>query len=429
MVSLQSISMLKKKPLFLAATTITLLALVLAGVFVAGQSSSKKEIKLPAIPSATPKLATAILEIFVQPVAVKLPGKKEFSPAKDKMLIPVGTQIKTGKEGRAQIVFPGGTVTRVDTESVIHLKEFDPEKYNIFIEILDGRIWSRVKKLFGRETFRTSGGTMIATVRGTSYGHGILPGDYNRGTVLEGLVDIECIKGDNAVQLAENMKADMNCAQDIGFEPVSINDADFIDEWILFNIEEDKKLDDRFGPETYGDVLGASTKISPTITQKPGNPTYTPKPESNNYNSTGPSYTPKPDDTKAPQSQSIPTATYTPEPPRATDTPIPPPPPAIKRAFEDSDLISKLLGRLSGGTVITVEGENLSTSNSMGIDKGSFAGFHEVTDTRVTGKFSGVTCGNRTVTITTQGGSTSTGVGISSLLCLPLIGGILGGQQ
>lgn len=424
----------KLKPFLLGGFT---LALILALVsFTAYKMSSNQANQVKGLStSITPtpinsKLA-ARLEIYEGTVAVKLPSEQTYKKAKSKMIIPEGSFIKTGSTGRAQIIFPGGTATRLDFNTEIQLKQFSPEPQNILVDIIQGRIWSRIKKLFGNESYRSSSPTMIATVRGTSYGHGVLAGDFNRGLVLKGSVELKCTSSEDALLLEENQKTDASCSQKTGFEAQPLGEIDQIDEWISFNEKQDTLLEERFGDVYFdGDVLGAAISVTPT----PGNPSATPNPATTITKPTITSkatYTPKPQisakkesssQSSEPNRPAIHSPTYTPNPiltftptPTLSPTTTPEAKPIIKVARETTEFLGQLTSL--GRTTIVIEGENLQNAS---ID---FSGTTKESITsqsanRIEAKFYNVSCGVHTVTVTNTAGSASQEVRIQALICL-----------
>jgi hypothetical protein len=185
-------------------------------------------------------LETAKLKIITLPVQVKLPDASEFIDASDGMDIPLGTTVKTGKTGRAGIVYPSGTTTRLDHDTTILLKEFDVAPQQITVEILNGRVWSRVKKLMGNESYETEVQGVTATVRGTAYEHSATE-EAILTRVIEGQVDVSCNDANVQMEVTASQKALTDCTlpeDQIKVQPLTIQDAE--DEWIQFNATIDK---------------------------------------------------------------------------------------------------------------------------------------------------------------------------------------------
>ncbi|GEM_PF-5386478 len=281
---------MKKKILIAIIAIILLLIFGLGGKsFIANfQKQDKFQISTISspVPAANPKL-----EIFSASVFIKTSEGGDWREAQDQQEIPVNTQVKTDSKGRAQIVYPNGTVTRIDKNSQITLEKFENKPFNADVLLSVGRIWSRVKKLLGGESYETKSSTLVASVRGTSFGLGILSDGQSKITVTKHKVHIDCIENKLQADIDKTDKTITNCKTSP--KPLPIDSTEFNDEWYIFNNQEDLNLDKRFGKNTYSDedtVLSASTtKPSPTATPttKP-TPTVTPTP------SASPTATPNP---------------------------------------------------------------------------------------------------------------------------------------
>lgn len=220
------------------------------------------------------KTATATLEIFAPPVFIQLPGTSEKVTAQDKQEITEGTTISTGDGGRAQLVYDTHTVTRIDVNSEIVVGKLTTDPTQIHIDLKKNRIWSRVAKLAGLEKYENKSPTVLATVRGTSFGMGILPDGTTKVTTTKGAVDATCQEKAADATVNKDRIIVFNCDEEDTSRESEINRSTQ-DEWFEFNELEDKKLKERFG-DVYkdeedvlgafsGDVLGDTTLLpSPT---------------------------------------------------------------------------------------------------------------------------------------------------------------------
>ncbi len=244
------------------------------------------------------------LEIFQAGIALKLPDSETFVEGKDGQEIPVGTILKTDATGRAQVLYPNGSVTRVDFNSQMQLEEFSNNGFQAKVKLSSGRIWSRVVKLLGKESFQTESQNLVASIRGTSFGHGILANGSDRLLVTKGNVQGDCANQTQSGLVTFDRKAVFSCkkGEKAATAPLDASDKD---EWYRFNLAEDQKLDQRFGKDRYADEIAKS----PTPTPRPSaTPKSTPSPAG------GPTATP----TTTPNSNPTPTAT-----PTSTLTPTP----------------------------------------------------------------------------------------------------------
>lgn len=216
--------------------------------------------------SETTKI-TAKLEIFEGTVSTKT-GDSEYTTATNGQEVVVGTQIKTADGARAQIVYSNDSVTRIDENAEVVVENLDKSgKFSPSILIKTGRVWSRIAKLIGGEGYETKTSTTVATIRGTSYGHGILANGENKVTTTKGEVQGRCVNGSQEETVGVDTKSFYNCKVGTDARVGDIDNSDQ-DDWFEFNEEEDKKLNEKFGEETYDDeedVLGLATS-SPTPT-------------------------------------------------------------------------------------------------------------------------------------------------------------------
>ena len=207
-------------------------------------------------------IAKATLELVGNPVWIILPITTEKIVARNDQEIVAGTTVITGVKARAQVVYPNHTVTRMDENTQIVIQSFQTQPTQVKVKLEKNRIWSRVSKLLGKESYQTETSTVVATVRGTSYDHGILSDGRNKIITIKGSVEASCVEKNLGNLVTKYHKLLLNCGKDNEIEEGLINDKDK-DAWYEFNEKEDKKLDERFGSETYGDeeVLGVSTDI------------------------------------------------------------------------------------------------------------------------------------------------------------------------
>lgn len=198
---------------------------------------------------------TATLEVFAQPVSLILPGTADKIQATNKQEIPEGTTVATGETGRAQLLFPNKSVTRMDFNTELILKKLTANPAQVEVKLIKKRIWNRVAKLLGKQdSFQTETGITVATVRGTSYAHGILPDGRNRIIATKGTVETKCLDNSQNATVTPNAKILFNCKGGGNLPLLQLDEeVKDRDEWFEFNQKEDSSLDVRFGKDTYGD--------------------------------------------------------------------------------------------------------------------------------------------------------------------------------
>jgi hypothetical protein len=265
----------------------------------------------------TPQAANITLEIFSGNVFITDSTTGKETQAVTNQPVNVGSSIRTDATGRAQVLYSGGTVTRIDHTSSMTITKAEIAPEEITVNITLGRVWSRVKKLLGNESYETQTGSVVAAVRGTSYGHGILADGRNKITTSKHTVFVQCLNDTQSGSVTQNMKFFLDCQNGSPSQIIPIDDSDQ-DEWYQFNLEQDRLLDTRFGAGIFddeGEIQGASASATPTIMAKP-----TAKPQTTSV--------PTPTQTAAPAQTPNPTTTTTQPPiPTSTPTQIPKPTP------------------------------------------------------------------------------------------------------
>jgi len=123
--------------------------------------------------AAMPGKAAASGTITVQNPGVTVLKKRAatFSTAKTGQKINVGDTVQTDATGLAELAFPDGSLTRLDTDTVFTLKKLVNETGNRQVEgtVSAGQTWNRVQKLSESDTFEQKGNGATAAVLGTAF--------------------------------------------------------------------------------------------------------------------------------------------------------------------------------------------------------------------------------------------------------------------
>lgn len=259
-----------KRPLLIVVTLAVVVAVGISIWFVWSKNHTQSE-RLRVTADETIPNSEAQLETFSKPVYVLLPGETDRKEAFEGQKVPEGTTVITGAGGRAQILYPNHTVTRLDFNTEISVAKLTSNPAQIKVKLEKNRIWSRIPKLLGNESYQTESSTVVATVRGTSYGHGILPDGRNKVSTTKGTVVANCAQSNAGGDVKKDTKSFFDCGKEteVTSEPIDKTDQD---EWYGFNEDQDKVLNGRFETGTYDDdvlgaeidVLGVSTLASPT---------------------------------------------------------------------------------------------------------------------------------------------------------------------
>ena len=152
---------------------------------------------------------TAVLEIFSQQVWTR-EGNIQVS-AKNGNIVHVGDSVITGPNGRAQLLYPNHSVTRINVNSEFILTNNQDNPVRIEVDLIKGSIWSRVAKLLGKDVYQTKTATVLATVRGTSYELGIMPDGNDEILTTKHTVDVTCMNETQKGNVSTNNKFIISC--------------------------------------------------------------------------------------------------------------------------------------------------------------------------------------------------------------------------
>ncbi len=156
-------------------------------------------------------------------------------------------KIKVAPGSRISIILKDGSVIRLEAGTELQVADISYQGSTIksaVFKITTGRIWAKPKPLAADATFKVETPSIEATVRGTSFDTDYL-NQVNVEYVCQHQVDVNLAgKSDfKTVHQGEIFRIrDSNLQEDFDLGPVPATPAD-IDDWILFNQNEDKKLD------------------------------------------------------------------------------------------------------------------------------------------------------------------------------------------
>ncbi len=112
----------------------------------------------------------ATLTVLQPDVMVKRNRQENFQTLDHQMIINAGDEIKTSANGRAQLTYPNGTVTRIDEDSYLRVQILDTNGSQSRINLLAGEILSKIKNILGTGNYyEIQTDTVVASVRGTVF--------------------------------------------------------------------------------------------------------------------------------------------------------------------------------------------------------------------------------------------------------------------
>src|SRR5690349_1127759 len=141
-----------------------LLSLLVVGVLAAGALA----ITATAAGAAD---SLASLKVSADNVQIKQKGKSTFVDAKDGLALKQGDTIKTDADGRAEIDYTDGSLTRLAGSTVFTLSKLTDEKGGRQTQgtLSVGETWNRAAKVSETGSFEVKAGGTTAAVEGTAF--------------------------------------------------------------------------------------------------------------------------------------------------------------------------------------------------------------------------------------------------------------------
>jgi len=140
------------------------LSLLVVGVLAAGTL---------ALSAATAGAAESLasLKITADNVQIKQKGKSSFTDAKNGMALKQGDTIKTDADGRAEIDYTDGSLTRLAGSTVFTISTLTNERGGRQTQgtLSVGETWNRAAKVSETGSFKVEAGGTTAAVEGTAF--------------------------------------------------------------------------------------------------------------------------------------------------------------------------------------------------------------------------------------------------------------------
>jgi hypothetical protein len=140
------------------------LSLLVVGVLAAGTLAMTAT-------SAGAAEALANLKITADNVQIKQKGKSNFVAAKNGMALKQGDTLKTDADGRAEIDYTDGSLTRMAGSTVFTISKLTNEKGGRQTQgtLSVGETWNRAAKVSETGSFEVKAGGTTAAVEGTAF--------------------------------------------------------------------------------------------------------------------------------------------------------------------------------------------------------------------------------------------------------------------
>jgi hypothetical protein len=160
--------------------------------------------------------AVATLTVYV-PVTSVAQGSAAYATASSGAMVGAGDAVKTDARGRASIQLPDGTLTRLATDTEITLTSAhfakDGSLHDTSLAQKLGRTFTNVQHLVSGATFKVSGQSATATVRGTKFEVYIKSDRSMVVKLFDGQLDLD---GKNQVHLTAPQQATADPQGNVG---------------------------------------------------------------------------------------------------------------------------------------------------------------------------------------------------------------------
>lgn len=124
-----------------------------------------------AVTRAASDTALANLKVTTDHVTIKARGKTTFVPAKNGQALHQGDSIQTDADGRAEIDYTDGSLTRLGASTVFTLTRLTDERGGRQTQgtLSVGETWNRAAKVSETGSFEVKAGGTTAAVEGTAF--------------------------------------------------------------------------------------------------------------------------------------------------------------------------------------------------------------------------------------------------------------------
>ena len=140
--------------------------------------------------AAAAKPAPTRLRVIDRTTSVARKSKpKAFATVTGERAVAVGDTVKTGPTGFAEVRYPDGSVTRLDSKTNFTVESLASQSVKTALH--EGEVWNEVEKATGSSTkFEVDTANAVATVRGTAFAVGCASDASCVFAVVDGTVDV-----------------------------------------------------------------------------------------------------------------------------------------------------------------------------------------------------------------------------------------------
>jgi hypothetical protein len=125
----------------------------------------------PAVAKSSSTSTLATLKVTADQVQVKAKGKSDFAAAKDGQVLHQGDSIKTDADGRAEIDYTDGSLTRLAGSTYFTISKLTNDRGGRQTQgtLSVGETWNRAAKVSETGSFEVKAGGTTAAVEGTAF--------------------------------------------------------------------------------------------------------------------------------------------------------------------------------------------------------------------------------------------------------------------
>ncbi|RME77974.1 hypothetical protein D6774_02700 [Candidatus Woesearchaeota archaeon] len=170
-----------------------------------------------------------VAKLYITQGTVEVNLGEGFVPAVDEMQLLQGAIVRTGPDGRADIVLLEQDIVSLNPGTEVKLSDITPSR--TILEQREGSTWNRVEKITGRE-YVLETPSSVATVRGTGF---LISSD----TLLvdDGQVDLKHKESGEEIAVTAGELIRQIHAGELKKEDLSVEDLKIIREKVLHDIE------------------------------------------------------------------------------------------------------------------------------------------------------------------------------------------------
>ncbi len=224
-----------------------------------------------------------ILEVLKGQVKVSFEGEEKTLTAPVGQEVEPGVIITTLAGSQANLVFPNGSVARLDEETSVNLNEFldEAQSSSVKLQLNSGNLWSRVQRLLDKETsYEVQTANTVAVVKGTVFNLAYKEGK-TKLEVLDKKVVIKAIDPKTKQALAGG-EAEVESGKAVELDEkspptaqrpivVKVLTAQELDRpWLKDNLAKDKQIEEKIKQASGGSgevkQQELKTKVLPLVT-------------------------------------------------------------------------------------------------------------------------------------------------------------------